>query len=254
MSEDLINIDPVSALSKWSDDSLRTLGDAKIFTQEDLGKLAACAPAITHAFDHMQVFRTPTEMRVSVLNDVHFPTADSKYWQTVREMEVMFENLVNLVFTYEEKKIDLEQIHFEIDDIKQDAGDIFFRKKKELEIKKINWHMTNIKREAHNRIREIAEWKQIQDELSPYIQCGMENVNDHQLLSLAEQFLGAYVIEMQRRGPKGEGGLEAFQNLMAHLITTLKWVKAQGKMDDLVERVKRDKNKMQVLRDNGYIK
>jgi hypothetical protein len=42
----------------------------------------------SHAFHHVQMYRTQTEMEISVLSDVHFPTPDSKYWQTVREMNV----------------------------------------------------------------------------------------------------------------------------------------------------------------------
>jgi hypothetical protein len=240
--------DLVSALSQWNDSSLETLGQAQIFTREDLTKLADCAPSITHAFDHMQFFRTPTEMRISVLNDISFPTADSKYWQTVREMEVMFENLVNLVFTYEEKTIDLEKAEY---DLAAGIEDKFEKRKKILEIKKINWALTNIKREAHNRIREIAEWKKIQVELSDSLQYGMDNVNDHQLLSYAEQFLGSYVIALHRKGPGGEG-LEAFQNITAHVITSLKHVQAAGLMPDLKARVKGNRDIMNLLKENGY--
>ena len=32
-----------------------------------------------------QIFRTETEMRISVLNDAKHPTNASKYWQSVRE-------------------------------------------------------------------------------------------------------------------------------------------------------------------------
>ena len=38
-----------------------------------------------------QIFRTETEMRFSVLNDLRYPTKASKYWQCVREQNVYLE-------------------------------------------------------------------------------------------------------------------------------------------------------------------
>jgi len=47
-----------------------------------------------------QVFRTETEMRMSVLQDAKYPTKASKYWQCVREQNVFLENLMSLSFEY----------------------------------------------------------------------------------------------------------------------------------------------------------
>ena len=46
-----------------------------------------------------QVFRTETEMRMSVLQDAKYPTkGTAKYWQCVREQNVFLENLMSLSF------------------------------------------------------------------------------------------------------------------------------------------------------------
>ena len=41
-----------------------------------------------------QIFRTETEMRFSVLNDLRYPTKASKYWQCVREQNVYLEQIM----------------------------------------------------------------------------------------------------------------------------------------------------------------
>ena len=40
-----------------------------------------------------QIYRTETEMRISVLNNGSHPTKASKYWQCVREQSMMYEQL-----------------------------------------------------------------------------------------------------------------------------------------------------------------
>ena len=72
-----------------------------------------------------QIFRTETEMRISVLNDAKHPTNASKYWQSVREQGAMFDALLGLTFDLrrnklarrkleqEQKEYELEGIHWE---------------------------------------------------------------------------------------------------------------------------------------------
>ena len=57
-------------------------------------------PEIEQAIQSHTIYRTTTEALFSVLNDVKFPTAASKYHQAKREQLVMFENLVGLSFDY----------------------------------------------------------------------------------------------------------------------------------------------------------
>ena len=69
-----------------------------------------------------QVFRTETEMRMSVLQDMQYPTKAAKYWQCVREQNVFLENLMSLSFDcrrqeakvkWLEKKIETEKDFFD---------------------------------------------------------------------------------------------------------------------------------------------
>ena len=57
-----------------------------------------------------QVFRTETEMRMSVLQDAKYPTNAAKYWQCVREQNVFLENLMNLSFDYRENEVEIKQL------------------------------------------------------------------------------------------------------------------------------------------------
>ena len=55
--------------------------------------LAELKEELQDTIQKVQKYRTETEMRASVLNDAKHPTPASKYWQCVREQNVMYEQL-----------------------------------------------------------------------------------------------------------------------------------------------------------------
>jgi hypothetical protein len=63
-----------------------------------------------------QVFRTETEMRFSVLNDMKYPTKAAKYWQCVREQNVYLENLMSLSFDYRRTEVKLKRLQQKLKD------------------------------------------------------------------------------------------------------------------------------------------
>ena len=51
-------------------------------------------PELQDTWVKKQIFRTETEMRFSVLSDNKYGTKAAKYWQSVREQNTHFENLM----------------------------------------------------------------------------------------------------------------------------------------------------------------
>ena len=64
-----------------------------------------------------QMFRTETEMRFSVLSDNKYGNNAAKYWQSVREQNTHFENLMRLSFEYRKNDVEIKKIQ---KDIKQE--------------------------------------------------------------------------------------------------------------------------------------
>ena len=88
------------------DTALATVRGASVLNVTDAANLDRLAPELRQTWETAQVFRTRTEMEMSVLNDLHFPTPDSKYWQCVREQNVMFGELVGLSFEYRKNRVE----------------------------------------------------------------------------------------------------------------------------------------------------
>ena len=151
-----------------------------LIADDDFQTLVTLRNEILGAFEHGQVFRTRTEMEVSVLNDVKRPTPDAKYWQAVREQRVMFSELINLSYEYRKVKVELAKAQRSLDNWE---GDDLDRELVQIEADRLIWTIKQQERVAHDRIRELREWADIKAKLLPEMTCGTEHPGEHQLVS-----------------------------------------------------------------------
>ena len=109
-----------------------------------------------------QVFRTETEMRMSVLQDAKYPTKASKYWQCVREQNVFLENLMSLSFDARRNEVKLKRLQEKLKTKEDQLKRELLQKKKE---EKTN-SVANMQLEARERMREIKQWSKLKKELN----------------------------------------------------------------------------------------
>ena len=83
--------------------------------KELLNKIIEISGDLQAYYNKKQVFRTKTEMEISVLNDLKFPTPDSKYWQAIREQSVMYSELIKLSFDYKRNVIEIKKLDLAIE-------------------------------------------------------------------------------------------------------------------------------------------
>lgn len=89
--------------------------NSDILTREDLDVLTPLTEELQESFKKSQVFRTRTEMEVSVLNNLKFPTPASKYWQAIREQNVMFSELVMLSYEYRKNIVEIKKLQRDLE-------------------------------------------------------------------------------------------------------------------------------------------
>ena len=164
--------------------ALEIIQDANILKESDWNSLTKIKSELAQTWETVQVFRTRTEMIVSVLNDMKHPTPDSKYWQAVREQNVMFDELVNLSYEYRKKIVEVKKLTRDIEESKDDL-DIELKK---IEIEQTEWHLRNMEKIAHSRIREVLEWSKIKGQLVSQLTYGDKDVNAHQLEAMKKRF------------------------------------------------------------------
>jgi hypothetical protein len=179
----------MNELKDYKEASLNVVRDAKILQESDFKSIANLKDELEDVFIHAQFFRTRTEMEAAILNDLSFPTADAKYWQAVREQNMMFQELIHNSYAY--KKIDVEirmlerQLNNEPDDLQRELIEIQIEEKK--------FGKMNLEREAKDRIREINEWHEIKQKLIPDTKYSLIDVNEHQLISYTTQWINQFI-------------------------------------------------------------
>ena len=130
----------------------------------------------------VQKYRTETEMRVSVLNDASHPTPASKYWQCVREQNMMYEQL--RISSYEYRRRQAKILGMK-DKLKK-SKDKYEKMELQVDIEEMEWSLENIKFTANDRVRELKLWSKIKAELDDGA-FDTQDVNAHQAETLQLQ-------------------------------------------------------------------
>ena len=142
----------------------------------DVKEFKAMTAELRDTWTKKQVFRTETEMRMSVLQDMKYPTKAAKYWQCVREQNVFLENLMSLSFDcrrseakvkWLEKKIETEQDEYKLEKYKIDLDEA-------------RYGLANMQLVARDRMREIKLWSTLKKEFDDGT-FDTKDVNRHQL-------------------------------------------------------------------------
>ena len=109
-----------------------------------------------------QVFRTETEMRMSVLQDAKYPTKASKYWQCVREQNVFLENLMSLSFDARRNEVKLKRLQEKL----KTEEDPLKRELLQIDIDEKTYSVANMQLVARDRMREIKLWSTLKKEFN----------------------------------------------------------------------------------------
>ena len=185
---------------------------------EDVKEFKAMTAELRDTWTKKQVFRTETEMRMSVLQDMKYPTKAAKYWQCVREQNVFLENLMSLSFDcrrseakvkWLEKKIETEQDEYKLEKYKIDLDES-------------RYGLANMQLVAKDRMREIKLWSTLKKEFDDGT-FDTKDVNRHQLDS--------YALIMKNKAEtltSGSSQPEVF-NVLGQL-NTIERVKKSGEM------------------------
>jgi len=176
-------------------------------------------PELQDTWVKKQMFRTETEMRFSVLSDNKYGSNAAKYWQSVREQNSHFENLMRLSFDYRKNDIEIEKLEHKIIDPNEDK---FEKKLAKIEIEEKLYDRAGMELQAKARMREISTWSKLKKEFNDG-KFDDKDVNTHQAESYTHQ------LEQKRRTlTQGSSQPEVF-NVLGQ-VETLKRVIKSGEL------------------------
>ena len=181
-------------------------------------------PELQDTWVKKQKFRTETEMRFSVLSDNKYGTNAAKYWQSVREQNTHFENLMRLSFDYRKNDVEIKKLQR---DIKKEK-DHLEKELKQVELEEKLYGRAGMELVAKARMREISTWSKLKKEFHDG-KFDDQDVNTHQAESYTHQ------LEQKRATlTAGSSQPEVF-NVLGQL-ETLKRVRQSGELLSEKER------------------
>ena len=176
---------------------------------------------LRNTYAKRQIFRTDTEARISVLDDVHFPTKAAKYWQAVREQAVMLEQLAILSFDFRRNEVAIKRHSKRM----QETTDELDLEDASIDLAECTFKRASMQTVADDRVREIAMWSAIKRELDDG-SFDTEDVDVHQLVSYTVRFLLRTAEADLSQMTSGER-----DNLAGQVSAALKRCEQQGVLD-----------------------
>jgi hypothetical protein len=143
---------------------------------EDVKEFKAMTSELRDTWTKKQVFRTETEMRMSVLQDMKYPTKAAKYWQCVREQNVFLENLMSLSFDCRRAEAKLKWLEKKV----KSETDEYKLEKYKIDLDEARYGLANMQLVARDRMREIKLWSTLKKEFDDGT-FDTKDVNRHQL-------------------------------------------------------------------------
>ena len=201
-----------------------------VLKEEDAQAIVRLKDELTDTWTKKQIFRTETEMRISVLNDGKHPTQASKYWQSVREQNAMFEALMGLSFDLRRQEI--KRLKLEKKMLKaQEEGNELKQMELQVDLDENLYGRANMEQTAHDRVRELNTWSKIKHELEDG-SFDDKNVNTHQ----AESYRLALTNRVNSLGPNA--GPAEVVNAVGPLKTIERLKTNEGKLLEFDEAKK----------------
>lgn len=159
-----------------------------VLNEDDANIIISLRDELVDNWHKKQIFRTETEMRVSVLNDAKHPTNASKYWQSVREMSAHFDALMNLSFDLRKNTVEKLRYDRKMEEYMEDPNaNRFDIMELEIDIDRNLYDRSCMLQVAKDRVRELSLWSTIKKELADG-SFDDQNVNTHQAESLHRYF------------------------------------------------------------------
>jgi len=153
-----------------------------VLKPEDAKEVLRLKEELADNWNKKQIFRTETEMRVSVLNDAKHPTPASKYWQSVREMSAHFDAMMGLSFDMRRNEVTRLRLEKKMKEAEEN-GDQLDIMEIQIDLDQNLYAKACMEQVAHDRVREIQTWSKIKAELNDGT-FDDQNVDTHQAESL----------------------------------------------------------------------
>jgi hypothetical protein len=143
---------------------LYSYNSSTVFKEDDVKFLVEKSKHLGNVIQHTHMWRTDNQ-KLSIINDIHFPTLHSKYHQAMLEQKVQFDQTMYLAKDFELKKLEIEEIECELEELTDSKKDKVKAKKLQIEMQFKHYELKQMQVAMEYRMKEIKGWQNIQESL-----------------------------------------------------------------------------------------
>lgn len=140
-----------------------------VMKKEDYDFLMEKSEHLGLVMEKTWMWRTDFQKR-SIVNDLSHPTLHSKFHQAILEQKVQFDQALYLAKDFEEKKLQVEELECDLEELKENTE--LSEKRKDIKSRKIKmdlqfaqYQLNNMQIAMNYRMSEVRGWQQIEEEL-----------------------------------------------------------------------------------------
>jgi len=143
---------------------LDTIRPVSIIKPEDQKFLVANKEHFAQVMAKTHIWRTDTQ-KLSIVSDNYHPTLHSKFHQAILEQKVQLEQSFYLAKDFELKKLEIEELMLDMEELGDSPRDEIKRKKLQIEIQFKKYELDQMVIAMNYRMAEVKGWQNIQDDL-----------------------------------------------------------------------------------------
>jgi hypothetical protein len=143
---------------------LETIRPMSVIKKEDQQFLVEHKEHFAQVFEKTYIWRTNTQ-KLSIVSDSYHPTLHSKFHQAMLEQKVQLDQTFYLAKDFELKKLDIEELLLDLEELTDSARDEIKRKKLQIEIQFKKYELDQMVIAMNYRMAEVKGWQTIQEDL-----------------------------------------------------------------------------------------
>jgi len=226
---------------------LDTVRNLPIIKKEDMNFLVENSEHLGKVMECTHMWRTDLQ-KLSIINDIEFPTIHSKFHQSILEQKVQFDNSMYLAKEYEDLKLDMQLIECDIEDLEiqnsilmeqtpTNSTEIEIKRnnikihKKTLELAFKKYNLKQMRIAMDYRMQEVKGWKTIQNDLLDEMR--KNGLTEEEIWSKSSQELkGSFFHAMNKLQSLQSKNISTaeYNNLIAYAVHVYTQAKSIGKL------------------------
>lgn len=143
---------------------LTTAQNMQVVKPEDHKFLVEHKEHLNKVFAYTYMWRTDMQKR-SIVSDNYHPTLHSKFHQAILEQKVQLDQAFYLAKDFEMKKLDIEELMCDLEELGDTKRDEIKKKKLQIEIQFKQYELSQLQTAMYYRMSEVKGWQKIEEDL-----------------------------------------------------------------------------------------